>query len=368
MDRLPGTRRSAEIDIFRGIAVIGVVFSHTVDGLLSAGALPEGSALHQFNDWFYGFRMPAIALVLGLFLSYGAEKYGTATYIARRAVFAVYMYLLWYVIQMGAELATSPWKNTPVTLEDALRIWAPPAHLWFIPYIAVSAAVIALVAPWRRAPWLTLPLLLAASTATWGWGPDLWGMRGLALVGFSAVGAVIGMRRMSTVLTTRAVPVVLVGAAALLLAIPFFGMDLVAASVPASPEQLAAGRASWLPPSVALSWLGQFILAGLAVALGAIPRVREAFALVGRSTLQIYLAHIIVIAGLRIVLMRLGVDSLAVLVPTLLVAGVVIPLLAERILRPTPLRYVFEMPAAWLPGAAATARRLSEPVHRPRSG
>lgn len=79
--------------------------------------------------------------------------------------------------------------------------------------------------------------------------------------------------------------------------------------------------------------------------------MREALALVGRNTLQIYLAHIVVIAGLRIVLMALGVTSAAVLLPTLLVAGVIAPLIAERVLRPTPLRYVFEPPPSLIPGA-----------------
>lgn len=63
--------RFDQIDIFRGIAVIGVVLSHAVDGLLGAGLLAPGAALWLFNNWMYAFRMPAIALVLGLFISSG---------------------------------------------------------------------------------------------------------------------------------------------------------------------------------------------------------------------------------------------------------------------------------------------------------
>lgn len=345
------SQRNVEIDIYRGVAVIGVVFSHVIGGLRGADVIARESGLWELNQWFYGFRMPAIALVLGLFISYGVEKYGTGRYIARRAIFAAYIYAVWYVIQMGAELATSRWKNNPVTFEQALQFWTQPAHLWFIPYIAVSAAVIALARPWAWKPWLTVPLLLVGSLALWGWSADFLGLRGLALIGFSTVGAVIGVRRFGVLLVHRRGAVIIAGLVALALAIPFFGADLVAASVPATPEQWAQGRLAWLPPSAVLGWLGQFLLAGAAAAVALVPRVREALALVGRNTLQIYLAHIIVIAGLRIVLMALGVTSAAVLLPTLLVAGVIVPLIAERVLRPTPLRYVFEPPPSLIPGA-----------------
>ncbi|WP_019158247.1 acyltransferase family protein [Brevibacterium senegalense] len=345
-------QRNQEIDIFRGIAVIGVVFSHVVGGVRGAGLLDPSAPLYLFNEWFYAFRMPAIALVLGMFISYGAEKYGSKTYIARRAVFALYMYVIWYVIQMSAEVLTSSLKNHPVTIRQALSIWEPVAHLWFVPYIAVSAAVIAVVRPWERAPWLTAPLLVLASVAVWGWSPGFIGLSGLALIGFSTVGAMIGVRRARVVFTENRGWVLIVGALALLAALPFFGTEIVPASVGATPEQIEAGRQAWLFPSVILSWLGQFIIAGVVVIIMFIPRVRELFALVGRHTLSVYLAHIIVIAGLRIVLMAIGVDSLVVLVPVLLIAGVVVPLIVERVVRSSPLRYVFEIPDSWLPGSS----------------
>ena len=130
--------------MYRGIAVIGVVFSHATGGIRGEGLITSESALWLFNDWMYAFRIPAIALVLGLSISSGAEKYGTRGYIARRAVAALHLYIVWYAIQISVELATSSIKNNPITLVDALRAWVPHAHLWFIPFIAVSALVIAL--------------------------------------------------------------------------------------------------------------------------------------------------------------------------------------------------------------------------------
>lgn len=44
-----GPRRSMEIDIYRGLAVIGVVFSHVLDGVTNAGLLSSDSPLNTFN-------------------------------------------------------------------------------------------------------------------------------------------------------------------------------------------------------------------------------------------------------------------------------------------------------------------------------
>ena len=182
----------------------------------------------------------------------------------------------------------------------------------------------------------------------WGWGPDIVGLRGLALLGFSAVGACIGVARFGSLLSTHRWTVVDVGALALILALPFFGQELVPASVPAAPAQWDAGRAAWLAPSVIAAWSGQFILAGAAVLVWQIPRAGGWVALVGRHTLSIYLAHIIVIAGLRIVLVGLGIESAPMLMPILVISGVLVPLAAERILQPTPLRFIFDTPPALL--------------------
>lgn len=341
------------IDVYRGLAVILVVFGHIIDGVINAGLLVGHESFWlALYEWLYGLRMPAIALVLGAFIPYGVAKYGTWRYIARRTIMAAYLYAVWYVIQMGTELLTSRWKNTLVTVDDAMQFWLQPAHLWFIPYIAVSAIVVSLLRPWDRRPWLTLPLILLASTVLWGWSSDVIGLRGLPLIGFSAVGAVIGMKRFGRTLETHRGLILGLGLAAFGVSLFFFGTKIVSPSFAATPEQWVAGRLTWLPQSVTLAWLGQFILAGITVALASIPRIKDAFALIGRNTLQIYLAHILVTAGLRIILVKVGVTSPLVLIPLLLAAGVLLPLLAERMVRSTPLRYVFDVPASFMPRPA----------------
>lgn len=341
--------RYEQIDIYRAIAVIGVVFSHAVIGLNGEGLLEPGVGIHAFNSWVYAFRMPAIALVLGLFISYGVEKYGTGRYIARRAVFAAWLYMVWYAIQVLFEIATSNIKNHPVTLAQVLTIWEPKAQLWFIPFIAVSAFIIALARPWTRIGWVTLPLLVIGSTALWGWSPGFVGLDGLALIGFSAVGATIGVVRLGNWMRTFTWPAIGVGILALIAALTFYGQMIVPSSVSATPEQWELGREAWLPQSVAMAWLGQFILAGLAALLWLVPGVRGALAYIGRQTLPVFLAHIIIIAGLRIALVQIGVTSVPLLLTAMMVVGVGLPLVIERLSRTNILNYLWHPPAKLIP-------------------
>lgn len=298
--------------------------------------------------------MPAIALVLGLFIARGVEKYGAWGYIRRRLVYAVYLYLIWYVLQMGVEIATSSLKNTPTTLEDALRFWVPPAQLWFIPFLAVSAVLVTAARPWTRWGLITLPVLAAASVALWGAAPNIIGLRGIALVGFTALGSAIGVVRFGAWLRERRLLAIGAGAVALLAALAFLGRDLL----PATAWNRALFEGPLVPtllPSISLALLGLVLLGGVSAVCGVVPGLNRALAFAGRSTLPIFLAHIIIVAGARIVLTRLGFTEPIALIVVLMLLGVLVPLAADRLVRRTPLAAVFEPPPALL-RAVAPAR------------
>lgn len=327
--------------------------------MTNAGLLFSDSPLNTFNAWLYQFRMPAIALVLGLFIARGVEKYGAWGYIRRRLVYAVYLYLIWYVLQMGVEVATSSLKNTPTTLEDAMRFWVPPAQLWFIPFLAVSTILVTVTRPWTRWGLITLPLLAGASAALWGAAPNVIGLRGIALVGFTALGSAIGVARFGTWLRERRLLATGTGVVALLTSLPFLGRELLPATAWNRAITGSLIEQPVLLPSMTLAVLGLILLGGLGAACGAVPGLNRALAFTGRSTLPIFLAHIIVVAGARIVLTRLGLTEPISLVVVLMLLGVLVPLAADRLVRGTPLAAVFEPPAALL-HTVAPARPVAQ--------
>lgn len=346
-DPLPS--RFLELDVLRGLAVIGVVLNHAINGLQAGGLLAPDTLLVTVNSWLYQFRMPAIAFVLGLFVPRAIQKRTPRLWADQRVRLAVYLYLVWFVIQMGVELAMNPWKNVPIEPVDALRIWAMPAHLWFMPYLAVSAVLLALTRPWEpRRRWWLLPLLLS-TPLLWGWNPDLWGLRGLSLLGFSALGALLGAPAVGRALRDRA-PLWAVVAVVLT---PLFFVNITQHFIPSTLDAgLTTGATwnlAWLPASIGSALLGILALAGWAVLISRLPGVRTAVSYAGRHTLEIYLSHIIVIAGTRIVLVKLGITSIPILLVAMMILGVGAPLLLERLVRATPLRHLFVLPTALSP-------------------
>lgn len=319
------------------------------------------------NSWLYQFRMPTIAFVLGLFIPRSVEKYGALPYLLRRLVFVLYVYAVWYLIQMSVELVTSPLKNHPITPADAASVWTTPAHLWFIPYLLVSAAVMTLAQPWRPGRRWTLLLLLGITLLTWGWNPDLWGMRGWSLLFFTGLGALLGAPRLGKVLSQRRGSVLLAGAAALALFV-WLSTGPLASLLHPSTEWVyrradlgLTGPGWWSLLSFASAMAGLIFMAGLSAALAAVPALAACGRYIGQRTLDIYLAHVVVVAGARIILVRAGLEQPMPLLAVLMVLGVGVPLLLERITRGNAARALFEPPSGLY-------TRLGVPVRRGLSG
>lgn len=340
--------RSQEIDILRGIAVFGVVFNHTLGGLVGAGYFPSDSLAADINQWFYIFRMPTIAFVLGLFVARSVEKYSPRGYLKRRVKFALYIYLVWYLIQMGLEIVASRLTTTPVTLQQALSVWIMPSHLWFIPYIAVSTLILVLLRPWEPGRWWASVLILLLSIALWGVNPDVFGLRGASLLIFSFIGATLTSKRLAFLYGEYRKFIFISGATALLVNVLIYAylsenyLHAPTANIQLSDKNLYA---YWQVVSFISAVLGVIFLIALAAFLALIKPVNTWLAFMGQRTLEIYLAHVAVISVMRIALGKFGLEIPSLIFLICLLSGILIPLILEKVSQNNKLRLLFELPA-----------------------
>lgn len=343
--------RILEVDVLRGLAMLGVVFSHALDGLVNGGLVSHDSSLVWVNTWLYQFRMPAIALVMGLFVGGGIRKYGPRGYVHRRAVFAAYLYVIWYVIEMLAELAGNSVKNHPITWQEAVAFWVPPAHLWFMPYLAVAATILTLCWVTSLPRWVWLAMIVVLSAVTWGYWPNLIGLRGLSLLGFTAVGAVLGREGFGNLILPHRRLAMVLGAGCLVWSAWLasqYPMVPATAHVSSTVVQQTPWW-QWTGTSILVAALGVIGLTGLAVLLSQVPFIKQGLIYLGGKTLEVYLAHVIIVATARIALVRLGITDATALTIALTAIGVVVPLLIERVVRGTPLHAIFSPPTRLLP-------------------
>lgn len=338
-------RRWHVIDIARGIAVLGVVFNHTIDGLTNAGILPRDSLVAWINGLLYQFRMPALALLLGLFIAGGVLKYGPTRYLGRRLLFAVWTYAVWYVVLSLFDLALNRFKNTPRPPEQILEFWVMPHHLWFLPYLAVSAIIVTLLAPWRSTGRMALALVVATTITIglWGVNGDLWGSRGVSLIIFTTMGAAFGVRTVGEQLTRRRWLWVGFGVtASSILAMAHYGLHLV----PSTVQRPEGYPTTLVIASFIAAGVGVVIVLGLAALVGESGPLARALRFVGQNTMAIYVAHTLFTAGTRVVLTALGVSSPGLHVAAGWAAGVLGTLALAVIVSNLRLDWLFHSPKA----------------------
>lgn len=339
--------RDRSVDVARGIAIVAIVLGHVERGLATASLLPYDTAL-TLDRLLYLFHLATFAYLSGLFVRRSVERDGTRRVITRRVMLFVWLYLLWTLVQGSVRVAASSVANTPVTVGDVARVWIPEGQLWFLPWLIAVTVVAAVTQLWRTPVRGVVVLALAAlvALAVWGFDPLYAFARGWALLLPFLVGCVVTQSRHAT--AARRLGLVL--AVAVLGAAAWLWVGLATDAVPPT-----TGGDERTVATVALGVLGCLAgtLATLALAaLVARTPLGRPVALVGRRSLEIFLAHIVVASGTRIVLLQVGVADPWVHIVVATSLGVVIPIviavLAER------------LGSSWVFGLPRTLERAGE--------
>ncbi|WP_041794872.1 acyltransferase family protein [Modestobacter italicus] len=348
------------VDVARGVAIVGVVFNHAVDGLISAGTLSPEGWVADVNAALYLFRLPALVFLVGLFIPGGVTKRGRTGYVGTRTRLLVWLFVIWQVLQGVVEVATGSVRNGSTNASDLYRLWAPVAHLWFLPFLAIATALVVALSPWRRGSvgQAALACCFVVGLFSWGWDVYWFGLRGLALLPFLAVGAFVGIVRMSALLARPGWQWAAVGSSAVTLFVLVLPIGVVPGTE-AAPAALGIRAMSMLA-----AWLGVVALVAASSLLARTPAISTLLAAIGRVTLPIYLAHVTVVAGARIVLMSFGVTGPSLLL-FLVPLGLAVPYVAWRCSAALHLRWLFDFPG---PPTRSSTREQSAPrtpaVHR----
>ena len=296
----------------------------------AASLLPYDTAL-TLDRLLYLFHLATFAYLSGLFVRRSVERDGAQRVVTRRVLLFGWLYLLWTLIQGTVRIAASSVANTQVTAGDVANIWIPQGQLWFLPWLIAVTVVAVVTQPWRNQARGAVVLVLAAvlALAVWGYDPLYAFTRGWALLLPFLVGCVVTHTRHAAVARRLGLMV----AAALIGTVVWLWVGL--ATDAATPTTGGDGRTV---ATVALGVVGCLAgtLATLAIAaLVARSPLGGVVALVGRRSLEIFLAHIVVASGTRIVLVQAGVSDPWVHVLLATTLGVLVPIvlasLAERL-------------------------------------
>ncbi|MCV7513068.1 acyltransferase [Micrococcus luteus] len=293
-----GGRRLRTVDIARALAILGVVFGHVTAGLESDGLLASDSWTATGVQRFGLARMAAFFFLVGLFMGPAvAKRGGVRPYLRERLTVLLWTYLLWDLVYAGAETALAGGAGAGVLL----RFWDPALHLWFLPTLALATVITCLLRPWRF-PWSLLFLALCA-VLLWARVPEVIAIDGLSYVYFVALGAAVGLTRLRCWLG-RPVSMTVAGSVAAVVFVYGTGWGVVAARSPSVPF---FGQAVI---SLIVSTAGVVLVVWAAWALAKLPEKSTAWLVwLGGRTIEIYVAHLLFVTGIRMLLMRMGIDS-----------------------------------------------------------
>jgi len=326
-----GASRYRWLDVARGIGIILVAIGHALGGLIDSPLGDGRDWLRQSFFLIYTFHMPLFFMLSGALVARRIEA-DRQKFAAGMVTDVAWPYFLWSVVQFTLIYSLGSLTNRP---QEAL--WptlaalpvVPISQFWFLYalFILHGSALVALrgfgregflllclaLKPLSFLIDMPLVLRLAAMQAPWyGIGVFL-AAGGLASI---AVDRPLWVR-LTMPLTAAVLCAIALGA------IPLFKptTDLLVAQAPA-----IAGLAwNWVVFPAGL--MGAVAVIGLAsFNLGP---VTSALSYLGRRSMPIFILHIMGIAGMRILLAKgFGVMEPAVLLPVIVIAGIVVPLVA----------------------------------------
>lgn len=343
---MPTDSRSAArhdwMDYAKGLCIVAVVTLYTTHhvqaGLGSAGWM------EQWADFAQPFRMPDFFFISGLLLSRVIDR-PWRTYADKKVVHYLYFFLLWSLIYFAARLGIGHMDLSAAGLgREFLKVMShgPFAMLWFIQMLAIYFVITKVL---QRVPWrvmLPLAVLWYLATVDTPWMQvNRAGERYVFFyAGYVFSAHAFNFARWATRQRLRALAGLL-GWAVLNGVLVFSGAT--------------AYQAVLLP----LGFLGALAVIALAAVLHSL-HWADWLRHCGEHSLPIYLGFFIpmsLLANLYLVAAsRLGLQMApATLAVLLCVASIAIALGACRLLRHTPLAFLYERPAwAGLPQPGAT--------------
>ena len=322
------------VDYARGIGIFLVVLGHTLRGLRSSEIIQGGSAFHSIDSWIYAFHMPLFFLLSGLFAE---RRVGRSGGIFLREVFGsiAYPYLVWSVLQTLMQLALSRYTNHRVSLSELAGIFVcPTMQFWFL-YVLLLIYIGYYVLHWIGLGPLGAFGVFTALWSTQGW-LDLGNWWPINLTRIHGVYFALGALATRYGWTGRA------GRApsAALALMPALGYGAVAIAVVRPPGD-GLNFISW--PAIALCGITASV--ALTVLLSRV-RGLDFVRVMGVHSLEIYVAHTIASAGLRIAIVKgFSIHNIAAHVTIGTAGGIILPVLLSRFCWRCHAEFLFRLPA-----------------------
>lgn len=131
------------VDYAKGLGIILVVYGHISEGVFNAGMTINNNLYTAIDTIIYSFHMPLFFFLSGLFFTSSFQKRGFKNTIINKVDTIFYPFLIWSILQGIIEATLSKYTNGHVTYTQVFSLlWEPRAQFWFL-YVLFFTFIIA---------------------------------------------------------------------------------------------------------------------------------------------------------------------------------------------------------------------------------
>ncbi len=309
-------KRKLWLDAAKGIGIVLVVFGHSADGLFSAGQLARSGAIGTAFFLIYTFHMPLFFFLSGLTIPKSLGR-GSTPFLKDKLATIAYPYLIWSLIQGTIQLQVASHLNHGMTIWSLVAIpWSPIGHFWFLYALMVCHLVSALLARRPGVALAVIPLGFIVNSIS----PSIFG----SIIAYHLPFYIAGWLLSSQVMNWNTG----IGREALRLIAWLAAAFAVSAAIAAYSLDFQVYYA-WVTIPAAVA--GTLLV--IAVSKTFDLKSSSLIVVLGRCSLAIYVMHIMVVGGTRIILTKSGLVSDPVVVLAVsTVFGLTAPLIALQLL------------------------------------
>jgi fucose 4-O-acetylase-like acetyltransferase len=309
------------VDIAKGIGIILVVYGHVVRGLHSSKII--GEQIFYFSDTLvYSFHMPLFFVLAGLFFMKSMGKYTSGKLFVEKCKTILYPYIIWSLFQTGTKIMLSKFTNGGEELNSLNSLltclFIPRAQFWFLfALFFINLFNLLLISVFRHI-WLIISII---------------------------IGLVYYLFPVSLFVFSNALHYLI-----------FFNIGILASNILLNNSFLkTASKLSFLVISILLFLIVEYVyvckslrisfyslitaLTGLFLVIQTAYKIdtyrgfpSKLLNFVGRYSLEIYILHILVVGGIRILLsVFLGVQNVVIHITLGTLCGVLIPFIITHL-------------------------------------
>lgn len=318
------------LDRAKGIGIILVVFGHVLIGLSNSNIIDNKIAEGTLRSIIYSFHMPLFFLLAGTLFFGALQRQSSSQIFANKLDILIYPYLVWSILQGGIELVLVSQKNNGLQLSEVLSLlWQPRAHFWFLYELFIFSIICSFCC---RRSWQTVVIAIVALClyCSGDWGNSINIIRYFKhnflffVIGILAAPLILSLKFSHRALAT------------------VFILFIFSQFIFHETLQLYFLDKSLL--SLMLALLGCLFIFGLAQ-IAPHSKPAQLLSLLGKHSLAIYLIHVIALAAVRILLMRVfGIDDWLLHLTIGTIAGITLPLLISLLAARYGWHFLFKAP------------------------